>query len=79
MKLGLYKIQEVLGLLTYRLELPLSIRIHPVFHISLLEPALKNVKLVKVQLSDENQDDVYKVEKVLDDQQIDDQMYYLIK
>jgi hypothetical protein len=54
-------------------------RIHLVFHISLLEPALKNVKLAHIQLNDENQDDVYKVEKVLDEQQINDKTHYLIK
>jgi Chromo (CHRromatin Organisation MOdifier) domain len=79
MKLGLYNIQKVLGPLTYRLELPSSMRIHLIFYISLLELALKNMKLAHIQLSDETQDDIYKIEKVLDDQQIDDQTHYLIK
>jgi Chromo (CHRromatin Organisation MOdifier) domain len=79
MKLDLFKILKALGPLIYRLELPLSMRIHLVFHISLLESAPQNTRLAKVQLSDENQDDMYKVEKVLDDQQIDGQTYYLIK
>jgi Chromo (CHRromatin Organisation MOdifier) domain len=79
MKLDPFKILKVLDLLTYRLELPLSMRIHLVFHISLLELALKNAKSAKVQLSDENQDDVYEVKKILDDQQINGQTYYLIK
>jgi hypothetical protein len=67
MKLSSYKIQEVLGPLIYRLELPLSMRIHLVFHISLLELAPRNVKSTHIQLSDETQDNVYKVEKVLDE------------
>jgi Chromo (CHRromatin Organisation MOdifier) domain len=79
MKLGLYNIQEVLGPLIYRFELPSSIWIHPVFHISLLELAPKNAKLAHIQLNDETQDDVYKVEKILDKQQIDNKTHYLIK
>jgi hypothetical protein len=39
-KLGLFKILKVLGLLIYKLELPLFIRIHLVFHILFLELAL---------------------------------------
>jgi hypothetical protein len=67
MKLDLYKIQEVLSSLIYRLKLPSNMRIHLVFHISLLELAPKNAKPVHIQLSDETQDDVYKVKKVLDE------------
>jgi hypothetical protein len=78
-KLGSFKILKVLGPLIYKLKLPLSIWIHPVFHISLLKPAPKNAKLVKVWLSDKTQDNVYEVERVLDDQQINGQIYYLIK
>jgi Chromo (CHRromatin Organisation MOdifier) domain len=54
-------------------------RIHPVFHISLLEPAPRDVKQTQIQLSNETQDDVYKVEKVLDNQEIDSKTHYLIK
>jgi transposase InsO family protein len=78
-KLGPYPIQKVLGKVTYRLKLPDNMRIHPVFHISLLEPAPKNARQTKTQLSDENQDDVYEVEKILDQQDIDGKTYYLIK
>jgi hypothetical protein len=70
-KLSLFKILKVLGPLTYKLELPQSMRIHLIFHISLLEPAPRDVKQNKIQLSDETQNDVYEVEKVLDSQVID--------
>jgi hypothetical protein len=43
-KLGPYKIRKVLGPLTYELKLPPSMRIHSVFHISLLEPAPQGAK-----------------------------------
>ena len=37
-RLSPYKVTECLGLQAYRLELPESMKIHPVFHVSLLEP-----------------------------------------
>ena len=43
-KLGPFKINKKLGLVIFRLELPQHIRIHPVFYISLLEPAPRNAK-----------------------------------
>ena len=43
-KLGPFRIEKVLLDVSYRLELPRNIRIHPVFHVSLLEPVPPNVK-----------------------------------
>ena len=43
-KLGPFKIQKKLGLITFKLELSPHMRIHPVFHISLLEPVTRNAK-----------------------------------
>ena len=39
---GPFKIQEVLGSLTYQLELPKQWKIHPVFHATLLLPYKEN-------------------------------------
>ena len=39
LKLGPFKVKSIKGPVNYELELPKSIRIHPVFHISLLEKA----------------------------------------
>ena len=41
-------------------------RIHPVFHVSLLEPALANAKLSKENIEVEGADKFYSVEKILD-------------
>jgi hypothetical protein len=38
-KLGLFKIIEIKSLVNYRLKLPRTIKIHPVFYVSLLKPA----------------------------------------
>jgi hypothetical protein len=54
-------------------------RIHLVFHILLLELAPQGARQTQIQLNDENQDDVYEVEKVLDDQEINGKTHYLIK
>jgi hypothetical protein len=37
-RLGPYEIEDVIGPLNYRLKLPPTVHIHPVFHVSLLSP-----------------------------------------
>ena len=44
-KLGLFKIRRQKGLVNYELELPKRMRIHLVFHKSLLEPATLDATL----------------------------------
>jgi hypothetical protein len=43
--MGLYKIKEKLGPVTFKLDLLRGIRIYLVFHISLLEPVYNNAPL----------------------------------
>jgi hypothetical protein len=52
-KIGPYRIEEKLGLVTYRLEIPKGMRIHPVFYISLLERVPKGVKPGPVKINKE--------------------------
>jgi hypothetical protein len=70
--LGPFKILEVIrdSKLTFWLELPMQMHIHPVFHVSLLEPHWKNhfpdwVQLLPppVELEDDME---WEVEEVLD-------------
>ena len=48
-KLGLFKIKDKLGSVTYRLELLRDIKIHLVFYIALLEPAHPNILIKTTQ------------------------------
>src|SRR5438270_6531071 len=76
-KLGPFEIQEQTGPVNFRLKLPETMRIHSVFHISLLEPAPQNAKL-QTQIEIEP-DEEYEVEKILDAKQEGQRMEYLIK
>jgi len=65
-KLGPFRIKDKLGTVTYRLELPKDMKIHPVFHVALLEPAPRNVKLAEsVPLDDDMDVYDYQMERVL--------------
>ena len=79
-KLGPFKILEKVSSVNYRLQLPKESRLHPVFHISLLEPAKGNTPLAtNAELQPENELDVYEVEEILDQRLAGKQEQYLIK
>jgi hypothetical protein len=69
-KLRLYRILERVGLVNYRLELPIKSKLHPMFHVSLLEPTkgIHTPDVMKIQ--SEHETDEYKVEKILDERQV---------
>jgi hypothetical protein len=79
-KLEPFRISEVVGPVNYRLELPKTINIHPVFHISLLEPAppgAPNTPYTEIEPVNPNAE--YEVEEILDQKYIRGWLHYLIK
>jgi hypothetical protein len=79
-KLGPFKIDEVIGTVNYKLKLPDTMGIHPVFHISLLEPAPEGTPDApqdKIELEDP--DTGYDVEAILDCKYVRNKIKYLIK
>ena len=77
-KLGPFEIAEVISNTNYRQSLPRTMRIHPIFHISLLEPAPRNAPL-ETELELEENPDEYEVEKILDSRKVKNQIQYLVK
>ena len=64
-KIGPYKIKNKLGLVTFELELPAGLRIHPVFHKSLLEKAPQDATPGPVLIHEETQEPMYDVEALV--------------
>lgn len=76
LRLGPFMIEKVLGPVTFKLQLPETMRIHPVFHKSLLEPAPENAEIAtEIEL----EDDEYEVEEVVDLKKFGRQWKYLVK
>ena len=76
-----FKITEKIGRNAYRLDLPSMYGIHPVFHISLLEPShIREGKEPKrpppVLLRDA---EAWEVEKILNDKLYRQRRYYLVR
>ena len=83
-RLGPFKILEAVGdsKLAFRLELPAQMRIHPVFHVSLLEPHRKNRFPGRVQPPpppmEADGDVEWEVEEILDSRIRHRKLEYLI-
>jgi Chromo (CHRromatin Organisation MOdifier) domain/Integrase core domain len=71
--IGPFPVTEVVSALAYRLELPESLKIHPVFHVSLLKPYRPSERRQPppppLLLTDED-DDIYEVQAIIDDRQV---------
>ncbi|RAL58494.1 hypothetical protein DID88_005198 [Monilinia fructigena] len=77
-KLGPFKIDKVIGTVNYRLKLPDTMNIHPVFHISLLEPAppgAPNAPFTEIEPVNPNA--IYDVETILDCKYIRNKVKYI--
>jgi hypothetical protein len=78
-KLGPFVIDQVLKPVNYKLRLPDYIQIYSVFHISLLEPAPANTKTIVPKLLTKEDNQEYKVERVIDYSNTNNERQYLIK
>ena len=67
-KVGPFSIKEVKGAVNYKLNLPADAKIHPVFHVSLLEPADPNTPVQNAFHFEVEEETEYEVEKILDQQ-----------
>lgn len=81
-RIGPYPILERIGRVAYKLQLPHDLKIHPVFHISLLEPATANPFPNRIAPPpapiDIEADLEYEVEEVLDSRRRGRGIQYLI-
>ena len=82
-KLGRFTIKRVVSKYAYELDLPTSMKIHPVFHVSLLEPVAQNphdgqipppAPPVEVEGEEE-----WEVESILDSRFFRRRLQYLVK
>ena len=77
-KIGPYKIKRAIGPVNFELELPKTMKIHPVFHIALLEKAPSNAT-IETTTEVESYDNTYEVEQIIGYRLINSQPHYLIK
>ena len=66
MKVGPFLIVKQRGPVNYKVELPKGLKRHPVFYISLLEPADPSTPVQDSFYYKTKEEDKYKVEKILD-------------
>ena len=82
-RFGPYPIIERIGTQAYKLQLPSSMKIHPVFHISLLERFIDSdipgrIQSISPSVIIKNQIE-YEVEDILDSKILRKRLFYLVK
>jgi hypothetical protein len=77
-KIGPFKIKEAKSEITFELQLSKTMKIYPVFHISLFEPTSDNIS-IDFQQEVKTDRDEYEVEEILDLRQRGKTVEYLIK
>jgi hypothetical protein len=77
-KLGPFEVTRKISDSNYELRLPTTMRIHPIFHISLLEPAPKNARLQE-RIEVDAPEGEYEVETILSSRKHGSVTQYLIK
>jgi hypothetical protein len=78
-KVGPFFISKQISAVNYRLDLPKDAKIHPVFHISLLEPADPRTPVQKDFHYQADGEDEWEVEKIVQHRNRDDGDEYLVK
>ncbi|KAH7551035.1 reverse transcriptase [Bipolaris maydis] len=76
LRVGPFEILEKIGPVNYKLRLPPGMKVHPIFHKKLLEPAPQDAELAE---DIELENDEYMVEAVKDLRKIGRQWKYLVK
>jgi len=65
-RIGPFPITDVLGNVTYKVKLPIHMKIHPVFHVSRLEPAKgKQKHPIAPPLSKDNKEVEWDLEEII--------------
>ena len=77
-RVGPFFIKQPKGPVNYELELPKDARIHPVFHVSLLEPADPSTP-IQATLNYQPEEDEFEVERIIDDKKEGNVTMFLIK
>jgi len=81
--IGPYEIIDVISTTAYKLQLPSNLRIHPVFHISLLKPHQTTDEFIRTTppppIININDHDEYEVETILDMKTVRKKRMFLIK
>jgi transposase InsO family protein len=80
-KLGPYKVLTKVSDLTYKLDLPAKMKIYPVQHVAMLEPANGDTEppLYEMETYRGQEEDEWDVQRIINHEEVDDQLWYEVK